>query len=76
MSQKLDSPKSETQGNCQTKIWIESSRMVVIELLSSLTGLSPESVISNALLIGLSEMAEKQNKLSVFRRLNDREKSD
>jgi len=50
--------------------------MVVIELLSSLTGLSPESVISSALLIGLSDMAEKQNKLSVFRRLNDREKSD
>jgi hypothetical protein len=69
-------PNLETQGNCQAEIWIESSRMVVIKLLSSLTGLSPESVISSALLIGLSDMAEKQNKLSVFRRLNDREKSD
>ena len=76
MSKKPDLPNLETQGNCQAEIWIESSRMVVIKLLSSLTGLSPESVISNALLIGLSEMAEKQNKLSVFRRLNDREKSD
>ena len=74
MSKKLDSPNSETQG--KTEIWIDSSRMVVIKLLSSLTGLSPESVISYALLIGLSDMAEKNNKVSVLMRINDREKSD
>ena len=73
MPKKLDLPKSEMPEESPMTILMPLSRQEVIDAIAKLSGKTPESIVDNALMLGLSELSQRLNSTLVLRRFADRD---
>lgn len=73
MPKENDLLNSEKPEDSPMRISVPSSRRTVIEALAALSQTTPEAIGESALLIGLAEMAQRQNSLNVFERFRSRD---